>query len=609
MPESPATPASHGQAGRSDVQDVGLDDQLWHSSAVEPATPIYSHGYSLRLKLVASPQAIEEGLATIGFDRPGRWIRAKTKHAERWIMRGSTFLSGRPPTLGKAIGKLNQAQRTRLYSLQVERTAKAAYLDVHGVRLDDIDKLAAAMGLGPAQYSVLHYRRLERYVVLAPHEAKRLGQALGGREQWGRGRATRKQYLLKDHAVPVVLGRRRRRTARLTIYRVGRGGATAAYKVEVVLQGRTRDRSQFDMTDAAQLDHILLRLVAQHDLRVVTKPERWEPRGSPLSVRDGILEMLPADAYRGRKRPGEALARLVLKCHTPRAAALGFSPIGSIACVVPSYIRPRNPSLVPESRAPERLLAANELCVAMAEDFVEEIEPACSALIKAPRSRGSQHYRAIVEDILKYEGYLSEVILDPNTDPALFIKSFLAAAPAGSTGVMALADAYAGTWGSLAPLIEAHPGADGDGTLLVVVDPEVVHSVLDAVVQSPDPERPWELRQGPLATMYPDPVPRAVSGLLWPLAERLRGMCESNGLRVVLISADARPDHGRGELRRSHFFRDGRVRSSLGDAARYWCHCRYLVEERWSDSDDHWPRRAVMLKDEAEGMMGRVLSS
>ena len=96
---------------------------------------------------------------------------------------------------------------------------------------------------------------------------------------------------------------------------------------------------------------------------------------------------------------------------------------------------------------------------------------------------------------------------------------------------------------------------------------------------------------------------KGIAGLLAGHLERLRDVCEADGVRAIVISEDARPDHGRGPWRASHRCRDSRVRSTIGDAGRYACHLRYLVEsdERGTITD------IVMIKDKAEGLPGRVL--
>ena len=97
---------------------------------------------------------------------------------------------------------------------------------------------------------------------------------------------------------------------------------------------------------------------------------------------------------------------------------------------------------------------------------------------------------------------------------------------------------------------------------------------------------------------------KATAAWLWDLLRGLREeVCERLGGTVIVVTVDARPDHGRGPLLRSHYFRDARVRSSIGDAGRYWAHQRYFVEPGRRGR----VRRIVAWKDEAEGLTGREL--
>ena len=68
-------------------------------------------------------------------------------------------------------------------------------------------------------------------------------------------------------------------------------------------------------------------------------------------------------------------------------------------------------------------------------------------------------------------------------------------------------------------------------------------------------------------------------------------------MSVVLVTTDLRKPTAHGEMRKTHYYTDARVRSLLGDAARHSCHLRYRVE----------PNAIVTLKDEAEGKTGRRL--
>jgi len=96
---------------------------------------------------------------------------------------------------------------------------------------------------------------------------------------------------------------------------------------------------------------------------------------------------------------------------------------------------------------------------------------------------------------------------------------------------------------------------------------------------------------------------RANAAWWWERFEYARAACETHGSKTVFITTDARTTWGRGPLEKSHFYRDHRVRSWVGDAGRYWCHQRYRVEP---DVEGR-PCRVVTIKDETEGLVGRLV--
>ncbi len=74
-------------------------------------------------------------------------------------------------------------------------------------------------------------------------------------------------------------------------------------------------------------------------------------------------------------------------------------------------------------------------------------------------------------------------------------------------------------------------------------------------------------------------------------------------MRILTVTTDMRPKHGRGELLPTHRYRDGRVRSHVGDAGRYYAHLRYFID---SDARGR-PLRVFLGKDEGEGLPGRIV--
>jgi hypothetical protein len=325
--------------------DVALkDDDSLANVGLEPTASgeplISSHGYSLRLRLLNGTLA-EQALARLGWaPTSGEWTKSIVKGAERWSLRGTTFLSQRRPRNWRLpLSRYNKVWKTQLYSVQIERRNGQVYLDLHGVRRADVERLLEfIMQLGAADYTVQHYRAAERYFVLPPHEAYRLGEALGQHPHRGRGRLAGKFFLSRDLAVPIRIKTRTRRLAKLTVYRVF-GGATAAIKVELRLVGKTRDRGTFQEADIGKLDDALMRIIEEHDLHPIAKPARWEPRGPVRWARDGQLERLGAAAYRGRLASKDLLA-IARECHTPEVVLVAESPKDTVSSLAPPYIRP-----------------------------------------------------------------------------------------------------------------------------------------------------------------------------------------------------------------------------------------------------------------------------
>lgn len=165
-------------------------------------------------------------------------------------------------------------------------------------------------------------------------------------------------------------------------------------------------------------------------------------------------------------------------------------------------------------------------------------------------------------------------------------------------------------WESVKALVPIYPQTDKTKTLVVVVDPSIILAIADGVVALDHDS----LTKGTFGPLYPVGRPHhwgsvpvqisAVAALTTPVMKELRSICEHDGISVVVVTVDARPDHGtRREILKIHRFRDGRVRTLLGDAARYHCHLRYLVES----TDSGVPTWIGMTKDEGEGLPGRML--
>lgn len=539
----------------------------------------YTHGFTVQVYLMVRDAAAY--LRKIGWteDSPD-WIRSKVKYGARWLARGSTFVTQRGPQLKKsaslAMARINRKYGTKLYSIEFDLCDDGtAFLVLRGVRHADVRRLLEThMGIKPDEYVADEYTVLERFFVVPPHEALRAAASIAGVTQTvaGRGRDSRKRHLLKDIPFPVTVRSWAKRTATLNVYRIDRG-ATAQFKFEVALKGRRQNKGHFRREDIAVLDAILHQLIQEHDLHPVSKPERWEPRRAPQWRRDGRLARLPAKAYRGSKVPQERIQK-AQNGHTPNLAFCLNSAASSVAY-------------------PSRPLIRNV------------------GLSKRPHRLSSPAWRRLAEDIAQYDGYLTEVVLPPEQDPKPLLDAIVKNANGGAAVGVLGADLGHGveTSHSVRWLIEQCPCHDETQTLVVVVDTSCVFAVDDAVQIGIDGSL-TNFRPGPLQPAYWKPewdvtplYAQGLAALFTPMLEELRGLCETSGFRVVLVTVDTRNEHGKGSLKKGHYYTDARVRSHIGDAGRYYAHLRYLVE---SDEDGR-PTWGGMTKDEGEGLPGRML--
>lgn len=588
--------------------DAHSDDVTAEDAAAIP-TPderwIHSHGFTVRINLrVAHAQT---NMAEIGWspDSPD-WVHSTPKCGNRSTIRGSTFLTQRGPRSKKqgtlALSRLNRRLGTFLYAIEYNRPPiDADYLILRGVRDIDVRRLLEDhLGFGPDDYEVAYYLDLERFFVVPPHIALRFVEDLApeASPQAGRGRTSRKRWLLKDYPFPVIVRKRAQKTAYLNVYRI-EGGVTAQYKVEISLKGRRQNKGHFNKEDIPALDEILLDLIERYDLVPVPKPERWEPRKPPQWRRDGRLARLPAKAYRGGRVSQERIQAAEIG-HTPNLRFWVKSSTSSLTSLSQSLIRKATTT---NSTSSTPLL-----------------------------------WDRLAEDISQYEGYLSEVLLDANQDPQGLVDAIVSREPGGSTAVGVLAaDLGSGVenWNSLVQMVDSFPATEELRTLIVLVDPSITLAIDELIVPRAESlmdqiilevENELEGRQAAVNSQgtapaseaspasFSDPnwqkhwcsfplYVKATAALLSPMLADLRQICETTGLKVVLITADARPEHGKGSLLPTHFFRDGRVRSHIGDAGRHYAHLRYLVES----DDDGRPYWAGLLKDEGQGLPGRLL--
>lgn len=608
-------------------EEVDLDD--WEADeAPEPTLTdgpdgqvrIYRHGYSVRVEL----GGVHE-IPRICFE--SGWKGRDTKKGVRFVMRGSTFLTGRKPQGTKTpMAEFNKKHKSVVYSLAVESVETEVedrpmiFVDIQGTRYADVDYLMKEV-LSASEFHVAHHRVAERYIVLSPFDASILAGALQEQPCRGRGRIARKYNLIRDREIPITVRKRTKVTAKLNLYRIDRG-ATWVYKLEISLRGRTRDRRHFFDEDIARLDAILQDLVKEHGLNPLPKPSRWEPRDRKARVERGgfdpILRSLGQKAHTGYALRPE-LIHTVEKCHTLGAVDWAFS--SDLTGAYPSPARIRSSELS-DSQSPHRSLL--------------------------PRDG----YQAIGHELSRLPGCLSEVIIGPDDDPVRVVRA-LAEYQDVSLSVLSAQDSQgnADTWGSILQLLDQYPLHEERevDVHVIVIDTNASQAVEDAVVQweadpslddegPPDPEpevdpmpsldsdeATWDAwmergfnsqvkgtptwsRPGPLCRPFssyePDPTdrrPKALAAYLWGTMREFRQVAEETDVKFLVITVDCRPDHAYGPLRASHRFRDARFRSHIGDAGRYWCHQRYRLEGNWRKPT------VVALKDMAEGLTARRL--
>ncbi len=529
--------------------------------------PVYQHGFSVRVKLLLDPVDAAKALAKCGWQSDGKqggWIRDSET---RQHIRGTAWLTGRAPRNQRLpLAKKNKEWQTKLYGLGVDHGPDGSYLDLSGVRIGDIDRFCrSALQLHPEQLSVDYFRAAEWYVCLAPAEANRLADSLHVRPSNDRA----KSFLVRDYPIPVTVRARTRMTARLNCYRVNRG-CTADFRLELRLVGKRERRQTFGAADVATLKDILTGLISTHDLHPHPKPVRWEPRDfhDPREAcpMDPILERLPLSAVKG-KALDEAW---IGKCHTlptpkllsPPPGCKGISPSGRIRM---------SESVPPSSDGGEK-----------------------DSLLDVKDDHPPSLWDDLADDLLSQTGHLVEVVLDPDQDPSPLLQAIASRA---ATMVRGLSDSS--TWRGVEEAILGSDEGEEADTMVVVVDPGSLpyRGLVDFDETTGTLDRAafpanWNPEWGFLPVQC-----RAMAGQLWELMKGLRECCERDGCRIAVVSVDARSDHGKtGTLRKSDFFRDARVRSTLGDAGRYWAHIRLRVEDG----------RVVLWKDEVDGRAGRV---
>jgi hypothetical protein len=558
---------------------------------------VYGHGYGVWLKLLGDAGRNSEVLERLGWSQTGGkdWCQARSG---RLVLRGSAWITHTAPGVGRKsknspTASFNRKNGTKLYGLGIDRAPGALHLELKGVRHSDINKVCRdVLGLDEAEWCIEHYLTAERYIVLTPADARKVAQALGRKPLQGRGAYIRKSYLVQKLPIPILIRQRAKSEAQLSIYRIN-GGATWAYKMEISLRGRRRDRRQFGVDDISKLDAILLTLVEDLGLHPIAKPARWEPRSRSTWVEigpyDQAIRPLGAKVWRGKVIPAREVRR-VQECHIPphHLGADGLENLGTTPSV--SYsIRSPLPFLQHWTKAlPTK--DPMEVTVYVHTGSCLEIEATPSP---------STPTEALACELDRLSGALVEVILPEDEDPTSYIQSFIAARSDRDVGVGLLGiDSWDGVH---RVLLRDHPLTDEADDAVVVVDPSAMSGWSDFLVARLERIRtPWVDDVGKTEA-------HAMGTNLWAYLRCLREHVEQTDSLVVLFTVDHRPASGMDAVRPSNFWTDARVRSWIGDAGRYWCHQRYLVTYPSSYGKERGPQ-ITSIKDEAEGLVGRRLT-
>ncbi len=623
------------------VEDVSLDDDLEHDEHIPLAdltrtsehpggVIVYPHAFSIRFRPLLSKDAAVTALAPLGWHpgEPTGWKTYTPKAGRpRHVIKGSAWLTHTAPRDKRhLLTRFNTEHKTRLYGIAIEDMHDHYEVDLLGVRIPDVRIFFEhVLGLTGEQYELLYYRQAERYIVLDPHDAHRLGHALEGEDRFGGGRYCRKHFLLPDRPLePIPIRARSTAIPVLTLYRI-EPGATAEYRLEVRLRGRRADRTQFHEADIPKLDDILLDLVHTHGLTPVPKPARWEPRSMQSHVErapaDPQLARIPLPAYRGKKLKPAQLKEL-RKCHTPHLAGLIATSHDDDTFPRPRRVSalktppPASPTTITTTTSTTAVTTSTDdsLTITPSTPTWTLIEGGPTAVTlyrrqgdapRPPRPRFTGTWAALAQEIASLGGYLSEVVLDAEEPPMALVEALVRhGGRKVGFGLISLVDpnGFADTWLPLLRFTDEHPLDDDIGMLVLLFDPSIAAEVEDPDYHFDEETLEWAARATPHegGKFEEDPLARSALPLgatYWPVLAELRKLAEEGGISVVLVTADMRKPTGHGDMRKSHYYTDARVRSMLGDASRYWCHQRYRVE----------PTATVTLKDEAEGKTGRRL--
>jgi len=510
----------------------------------------------------------------------------------------------------------------RLYKLGIQLSAETAHLNIGGVRRRDVDRLLTdVLQLESRQWTIRHWTRYERFVVLTHKDAADLanrldpsGETARKANEKAREEGERKEFLVDLSGVATIVGRRATAALHTTIYRVV-NGVTAVWKLECALSGSTAKKNTFTEAEAiTTLDAELDKLT--EGLNRLSKPKCWEPVEQSAIPFEACIARLRTKAYRGKKPV----------CNTPPSSLKWY--------------------FSEELQKVESPFSGGSLVMAEKAPFKKKEKKKGNSILKFYKEYKETKVETENTESLKEEivglplGTLSEVVFPPEANPHFLIQS-LKKKLGDQLCFSLLAPSHSVVSHPLAEAILASPQSEEVTHLLIWVDEEIVsdfdelcesdiyHSLklqekLDAEVSDPafsqsqtwemtktveelweatqkfekkQREKPEKKREEFRWEAWSQVVPRRVSSMLAGFVESLRQGCEQIGFNVTLISWDCRPQHGRGNWKPYHRFTDARVRSLLGDAGRHFAHQRYLVER---DVTTVW-------KDEVGGAVGRFV--
>lgn len=567
----------------------------------------WGHGFTVRFRVVAKRDEVVASLSRIGWTPSGSpsWTTIRTTPSNYQRMNGSASLSHTAPGTGRKkyrkrnrdLYEMNKRVKVRLYDVGIDLTPHELFIELSGVQWRDVDRfLMHVLDLPAGSYEIVHLLNAERYIVLSAADAERVAESYGTAPRSGGGAYVRKAFLVKDVGISVPIRRRAKTEALLTLYRITLG-STYVFKMEARLRGRRRDRQQFGLHDVGVLDDILLEHVERLQLVPLAKPARWEPRdrrsladSGPL---DATIRRLPEKATRGRAMIAR-LVRELANCHTLEPDGQ-HGTRGEVAAdrSVPPRIMSSSSSL---SQSPS-FRVIHESHPMEPRWFVPDDEPrSLEQLLARPQEAPTSPEDAIARELNLLPGALVEIVLSPDENPTSYVEAIINSRKGRRVGVSLLGTH---TWGALerGPLQDHALNEDADDVVLIV-DPSAIGGT-DAVCSWDD--EAIEMRPGPLADRHDLAAAEstALAAMLWNSLRACRAACESENALIVVVTIDHRPPSRYGTQRRSWFFTDARVRSLIGDAGRYLCHVRYRV--------GHGGRRVVTIKDEAEGLPGRIL--